>query len=146
MKLFLTALCLFVSSQADAYVYPGRPNCPWAVADGSHTWTSYLNWEYGDSEPFFSIRFTRDVGDIEGGQCYTISYLGNQNWAGAGKIRGVNPHTSKMEKRNGGDPKVNQINVWGAHFNFNEAGELFLDNDGQLAGNMYCNIGSECWR
>lgn len=126
------------------YVYPGRPNCPWANKD--HTWANYLNQAYGDKEPFFSIHFSRNIGDLEGGQCYTISYLGGENWAGSGKIRNIEPQKSKSEHRHGGDPAKYQINVWGAQFTYNEAGEVFYASDGQLAGNMYCHIGSECWK
>lgn len=127
-----------------AYVYPGRPTCPWA--DPSHTWAKYLNQEYGDREPLFSIRFTRDIGDVEGGQCYTIIYRGNENWYGLGKIRNIRQHTSKSEERRGGDPKKSQINMWGGQFTYNEAGEVYYVPDGKLAGNMYCHIGSECWK
>ena len=59
--------------EAGAYVYPARKTCPWA--DPSHSWAKYLNQEYGDREPL-CIRFTRHIGDVEGGQCYTITYLG----------------------------------------------------------------------
>ena len=96
--------------------------------------------------PNFSIRFTRHIGDVEGGQCYTISYLGNENWAGGGKVRTIATHTSKTETRHGGDPKKHEINVWGGRFTYNEAGEVFYVPDGKLAGNMYCHIGNECWK
>lgn len=140
------AICVpaVMVGNAAAYVYPGRPNCPWA--NPNHTWSRYLNQEYGDKEPFFSIHFSRHIGDIEGGQCYTISYLGNDNWAGVGKIRTIKQHTSKAETRNGGNPTKYEINVWGARFTYNEAGEVFYVGDGQPAGQMYCHIGSECWR
>lgn len=142
--LFATAAFFCTANEAGAYVYPGHPACPWA--DLSHTWVKFLNKEYGGREPFFSIRFTRDVGDLEGGQCYTIVYSGNENWNGAGKIRGIRPHTSKAEDRHGGNPVNYQINVWGAQFTYNEAGEVFYTGDGQLAGNMFCHIGNECWK
>jgi hypothetical protein len=130
---------------AYAYVYPGRPTCPWANLN--HTWAKYLNREYPDThEPYFSIRFTRHIGDIEGSRCYTIIYLGKETWSGTGKIRNVKPHTSKSEERQGGDPTKYEINVWGARFTYNEAGEVFYVPDGLLAGHMYCHIGSECWK
>lgn len=135
---------LALGAVAPAYVYPGRPNCPWAKPE--NTWAKYLNQEYGDREPLFSIHFTRHIGDLEGGQCYTITYLGGERWSGSGKIRNVRPHTSKGESRQGGDPKKNEINVWGARFTFNEAGEVLYVADGNVAGNMYCHIGSECWK
>ncbi len=127
-----------------AYFYPGHPACPWA--DPSRTWAKFLNKEYGGRNPYFSIHFTRHIGDIEGGKCYSITYLGNETWNAAGKIRNVNPHTSKSETRHGGDPTKYQINVWGGQFTYNEAGEVFYVPDGQLAGHMYCHIGSECWK
>ncbi|MGV4796302.1 hypothetical protein [Rhizobium sp. F40D2] len=40
----------------------------------------------------------------------------------------------------------NEINVWGARFTYNIAGEVFYVSDGQIAGQMYCHIGSECWK
>ncbi|ANY85545.1 hypothetical protein BB934_45855 (plasmid) [Microvirga ossetica] len=131
-----------LGSPVPAYVYPGRPNCPWS--NPANAWAKYINQEYGDKEPFFSIRFTRDIGDIQANECYTITYFGNKNWGGAGKIR--NQNNAKNERRNGADPTQYQINVWGATFTYNEAGEVFYTPDGQLAGNMYCHIGTECWK
>lgn len=133
---------VFAGDAASSYTYPGRPNCPWA--NPTHTWAKYLNQEYGDAEPYFSILFSRDVGDIQGGTCYTITFLGNGNWSGAGKIRGM--RESKREVRQGGNPANYEINVWGAMFTYNEAGEVTLTADGQPAGQMYCHIGSECWK
>jgi hypothetical protein len=132
----------FFATETVAYVYPGHPTCPWA--DVSHTWAKFLNKEYGGPDPMFSIQFTRDIGDIQRGECYLIIYHGNENWLGSGKIRGQNK--SKPEGRHGGDPAKYQINVWGAQFTYNEAGEVFYVADGKLAGNMYCHIGSECWK
>jgi hypothetical protein len=106
----------------------------------------FLNKEYGGPPPFFSIRFTRHIGDIEGGQCYTIIYRGNDNWGASGKIRTIRQHTSKFEARHGGNPTNYETNVWGARFTYNEAGEVFYAADGKLAGKMFCHIGSECWK
>jgi hypothetical protein len=133
-----------VAYVAVAYVYPGSPNCPWA--DLNKNWAQYLNKEYGDKLPFFSIRFTRSVGTIEGGRCYTVKYFGKETWEAGGKIRDgyVSSYTGQAAKSQGGDPLKYQINVWGARFTYNEAGEVFLEADGKLAGNMYCHVGSEC--
>lgn len=127
-------------SAALAYVYPGRPNCPWASP--SNSWAKFLNQEYGDKQPYFSIRFTRNIGGIVGGQCYTVFYAGRGNWGG---------DANKVDKRgnaeiiNGGDPAKYEFNVGGARFTYNEGGEVFYVRDGKLAGTMYCRIGSQCW-
>lgn len=129
-------------SNAAAHVYPGLPNCPWA--NRAHNWASYLNLEYGDTKgAIFSIHFSRDIGDIQGGTCYTMVSEGGGRWAATGNVRGT--RNSKSEMRQGGDPKKYELNVWGALFSYNEAGEVFLIADGQPAGQMYCHYGTECW-
>ncbi|TGP86397.1 hypothetical protein EN866_24170 [Mesorhizobium sp. M2D.F.Ca.ET.223.01.1.1] len=135
-------------SQASAYTIPGHSECPWASP--GHTWQEYFTGVYGPSKThghtdiFFSIRFTRDIGDIQGGECYLVFYKQNENWLASGKINGHN--NTKDEDRHGGDPANFKINIWGAMFTYNEAGEVYYDGDGQMAGNMYCNFGSECWK
>ena len=124
-----------------AYTYPGQPACPWA--DTTHSWLDFMSGKYG--WPVFSIQFTRDIGDLQGGQCYRkSSMLAMRTGLAPGKIRGQNK--SKVEPRHGGDPAKTQINVWGAQFTYNEAGEVFLVGDGKQAGNLFCHIGSECWK
>lgn len=142
--LIVSTLSLSSTQEALAHVFPGRPNCPWA--NPSHGWAQYLSRQYGDAEPLFSIHFTRDIGDLQGGRCYTSSYHGEENWTSTGPNGGARDHSIKTEPRHGGDPAKNQMNVWGAQFTFNEAGELFFVGDGQLAGHLYCHIGSECWQ
>ncbi|WP_139165973.1 hypothetical protein [Paracoccus tibetensis] len=133
---------LFVGSSA-AYFYPGSPNCP--LQNPAHTWAKYLNLEYGDVPgAIFSIHFYRDIGDIQGGTCYTMSSEGNSQWSASGLIRGT--RDAKAEKRQGGDPTNFELNVWGGQFSYNEAGEVFFVADGMLAGQMYCHYGSECWK
>jgi hypothetical protein len=141
----MTVLPAFATTTALGYVFPGRPNCPWA--NPSNSWVKYINQEYGDKNTaYFSIHFIRHIGYIEGCQCYTVRYLGNENWDAVGKIRDETPHTSKDAVTHGGDPTKSEINVWDARFTFNTAGEVFYVQDGQLAGNMYCHLGSECWK
>ncbi|MDK4731522.1 hypothetical protein [Rhizobium sp. CNPSo 3490] len=133
---------LATPSITNSYVVDGRKNCPWYNLE--HTWANYLSLKYGDRDAAFSIHFSRHIGDIEGGTCYTAGYQGNQSWVAWGKVR--NTKRDKTEYRTGGDPAQNKVNVWGAMFTFNEAGELTYDADGQPAGQMYCHLGSECWK
>ncbi|MDX1195294.1 hypothetical protein GOL96_29770 [Sinorhizobium medicae] len=142
LALCLVPLCITAMSvgPAAAYVYPGRPNCPWYNLD--HTWAKYLARGYGDKEPFFSVRFKRHIGDIEAGQCYTVTSYGKGRWSAFGKIR--NQNESKNEHRTGGNPAKSQFNLWGAKFRFNEGGEVYLKKE--LVGHMYCHIGNECWK
>ena len=139
--LVAAALLHSLVNQALAYTYPGHPACPWA--DKTHSWLDFMSGKFG-SPVFFSIQFTRDIGDLQGGQCYRIEYAGNENWSASRKIRDQNK--SKVEPRHGGDPATSRINVWGAQFTFNEAGEVFYVLDGKQAGNLFCHVGSECWK
>lgn len=140
----MIVLLSWLPTSALPYFFAGSPQCPWTKPD--NTWAKFMSWAYGGNEPFFSIRFTRHIGDLEGGQCYSISYLGRQNWNAMGKLRNERNYKSKSENRHGGDPAAMKINVWGAMFTYNEAGEVFYDKDGQLAGILYCHVGSECWK
>lgn len=130
------------TSPVQAYVFRGTPECPWSKPENK--WSKYINRDYGPS--YFSIQFNRDVGSMASGQCYTLTYLGNQLWSTAGTDRGTKPPRATVEQSRGGDPLQYQINAWGQRLTYNEAGEVFWEKDNKLAGQMYCHIGNECWK
>lgn len=137
---------LFTAPSPLAYVNPGRPNCP--QANEKNSWAKYINGDYGDKRPvpYFSVHFSRDIGDIAGGTCYTIIFDRANGWTASGTVRSARGKRSAGHTSQGGDPLKYQMNVWGARFTFNEAGEVYYDADGKLSGQMYCRIGSECWK
>lgn len=142
---FAIAAIMGVAHLSHAYVFPGKPNCPWAKPENK--WSKYINRDYGDAPiAYFSVHFIRSIGNIEKGQCYTVNYEGGEKWKASGKIGGKKHHTSQSAGGSGGDPLQNQLNVWGVRLSFNEAGEVTLDKDGALAGQLYCRIGNECWK
>ncbi|ANY85544.1 hypothetical protein BB934_45850 (plasmid) [Microvirga ossetica] len=166
IQLLTAAISLLaLTTSAVPSVYPGHAECPWEKAQNK--WPQFIAGAYGGGEPFFTIHFTRDVGDIWAGHCYFIMYRGNENWLAVGKVR-PEPFTfkyftfayerrtltvpladtdkTKKEERHGGDPLKYKINVWRAIFTYNDAGEVYYDHDGERVGTMYCRIGTECWK
>ncbi len=136
---------MLLVSASYSYVFPGSPHCPWAKPENK--WSKYINGEYAKKQdPYFSVRFNRNIGDLEKGRCYTITYFGKKRWVASGRVRGSDGKDFRVATRHGGAPLRNQLNVWGAIFSFNEAGEVIYRKDGKLAGQMYCHIGNECWK
>jgi hypothetical protein len=146
-SLFAVAL---ISSDAGAYSsLPGRKNCPFS--NPKNNWADYLSGRYGDKaprEPILSIRFSRNIGGyVLGGECYFIEYKGNGIWFASGRFQNSHGgYESKFDNSRGGLPENHEIKVWNYDFTFNEAGEVYWKNDDKLAGQMYCQIGNECWK
>jgi hypothetical protein len=114
-----------------AYIYSGRPNCPWYSP--SHTWAAYLSGQYGDKEPAFSIKFDKTIGTVTAGQCYTIAYLGGGAWGASGWNGVLKRGQYFVYAHQDTVPDKYLINLWGAPLHFNEGGEVcggsgFLDS------------------
>src|ERR1700722_15539990 len=85
----------------------GHPSFPWN--DPSHSWQGFLLGQYGkwrNSDPFFSIKFSKNIGSIAAGRCYTVIYLGNNSWTASGwnRIRQMNDDENG-QPRIGGNPQ-----------------------------------------
>ncbi|MGR9226408.1 hypothetical protein [Rhizobium leguminosarum] len=141
MSTAFIALLMSGVNVANAYVYPGRANCPWI--NPNNKWIDYFNQKYGDAEPTFSIKFTKQIGTISPGACYTVTYFGGNRWK-AGGYNNVFKHNATEEEFRIADPNKYELTVWGAMFRYNEAGEITYIPSGEMVGQMYCNIGSEC--
>ncbi|WP_139307709.1 hypothetical protein [Methylobacterium sp. 275MFSha3.1] len=144
-SVILAALFSIVLTQeANAYVFPGDNDCPWANIN--HSWLDFLNKKYIGSKKsaYFSVKLNHDIGGMAGNTCYTVSHNLDGSWTTAGQIRGKN--RGEATTSGGGDPMRHEINMRGTILNFNEAGELHTTDTKELIGNMYCHIGSECWK
>ncbi|CAM5775079.1 hypothetical protein LMIY3S_04843 [Labrys miyagiensis] len=135
------ALLMTCANVANAYVYPGKKSCPWI--NPANKWVDYITQKFGDREPFFSIKFTKQIGTISPGGCYTVHYFGGNRWKAAG-YNNVFKHNATEEEFRIANPENYELTVWGAMFRYNEAGEVTYIRTGELVGQMYCNIGSEC--
>lgn len=143
--LAMAATGLFLSANAsDAYVFKGRPNCPWNSP--KNNWRDYFSHKYGDrpGTASFSIRTDRasgDIGTIAKNRCYTSTYLGNGNWS----ISGYNTAQRKnvTDNRSGARAEDYKINFWGRIMHFNEGGEV-IDPELGVIGTLKCAIGNEC--
>lgn len=148
-KIFILAagaLIGYSSSCFSGYVYPGRPDCPFS--NPGHTWPEYFSGKLASGkwvgkQPYFSIKFNKNIGTIAGGRCYTVSYMGNSGWKAAGYNIAQKQSTTESEVRVA-DPDVYEMNIWGAVMTFNEAGQVRLKDNDDLVGQMYCHTGSDC--
>ncbi|MCC7254186.1 hypothetical protein [Hyphomicrobium sp.] len=144
--MFAGLALMAVSSDAVAKVYPGRQSCP--LQSPQNSWPDYLSGKFGDRTRYFSVRMTRNVGGyLVKNYCYTVIYAGNGVWTASGHfINGQGRNEAANHNTKGGLPENYQMQIWHYAFTFNEAGEVYFAGDNKLAGQMYCRIGSECWK
>jgi hypothetical protein len=150
-KLGLVAATMAASFSATAPVFAAKalpnpsPNCPWDAP--SHSWVGFLSGQYGDHQPGFSIKFSKTVGTLTAGHCYTVTYLGGGTWFASGWNgiqKKIVPYQSVKWRTT---PDTYVMNVWEAPLRYNEGGEVYNNTTNELVGNMWCHIDatfSEC--
>lgn len=144
---------------AQAYTFPGRPNCPQSAEarKANITWRQYISLKaspkgFNGGAPF-DVRFDHSAhlhdkkagngpfGNIFAGSCYTVDYEGNLRWHAAGFNKAAKE--TKFDVSNGGNPLTYRINIWGRIFTYDRTGALFDAKYGRV-GTLYCDLSNQC--
>lgn len=160
--LFLSHLAFSAGPNChQAYCFLQGTDCP--TVGKSLNWYEYLNKKYTNPAGYprygVEFRYARAINDPQAmenrdrGMCYGGGYLRlPYGGTGAGFTSSRNPNYSTGQHDVSyyhnywalpGDPSKYQVNIDGAIFIFNSAGEVF-DHKGRAVGQMVCYIANDC--